>query len=105
MLKNIGDLGGLGDQGGGADGDEWEDLAGTGDGSLDLGSAKVRAELMGLVGEGGLGSSSNVDRIRDDQTTDYLIQWFKQESGNPGFTANYGQLKPEEQQVLQELVK
>lgn len=90
---------------GDADGDDWEDLANTGDGSLDLGSAKVRAELMGLVGEGGLGSSSNVDRIRDDQTADYLVEWFKQEASTQEFTNSYGQLKPEEQQVLQELVK
>ncbi|KAK5939409.1 hypothetical protein PMZ80_008713 [Knufia obscura] len=89
---------------GDADGDEWEDLAGTGDGSLDLGSAKVRNELMGLVGEG-FGSGNNVDRIRDDQSVDYLVNWFKEEGGKHEFSDMFAQLKPEEQKVLQDLVK
>ncbi|KAK5085430.1 hypothetical protein LTR05_004715 [Lithohypha guttulata] len=91
---------------GDADGDDWEDLATTGDGSLDLGSAKVRSELMGLAGEGGgLGSSSNVDRIRDDQSVEYLIGWFKEEAGKQGFSDMFAQLKAEEQKVLQDLVR
>ena len=87
------------------DGDDWEDLAGTGDGSLDLGSAKVRGELMGLVGEGGFGSSSNVDRIRDDLSAEYLVGWFKEEAGRQGFSDMFAQLKPEEQKALQDLVQ
>lgn len=89
---------------GDADGDDWEDLATTGDGSLDLGSAQVRNELMGLVGENGFGSSSNVDRIRDDQSAEYLVNWFKEEAQQPNFDTMYAQLTSEEQKVLQELV-
>jgi len=89
---------------GDAEGDDWEDLATTGDGSLDLSSAKVRNELMGLVGDG-FGSSNNVDRIRDDESVEYLINWFKEEAGKQGFSDMFAQLKPEEQKVLQDLVK
>lgn len=90
---------------GDANGDEWEDLATTGDGSLDLGSAQVRNELMGLVGENGFGSSNNVDRIRDDESADYLVNWFKGEAQHSSFNDIYAQLKPEEQKDLQDLVK
>lgn len=83
--------------------DEWEDLATTGDGSLDLGSAKVRDELMGLVGDGS--GSAFGERIRDDQTTEYLIGWFKEQGSKEGFGELFAQLKPDEQKVLHDLVK
>lgn len=85
-----------------ANGDgDWEDLAGTGDGSLDLSDRKVREQLMALGGETG----SISERVRDDQQADYLIAWFKEEAGRDGFAEMFASLKPEEQQVLHDLVK
>lgn len=56
---------------------------------------------MALGGETG----SISERVRDDQQADYLIAWFKEEAGRDGFAEMFALLKPEEQQVLHDLVK
>jgi len=82
--------------------DEWEDLGTTGDGSLDLGSTKVRDMLMGLTNDSNVTGTG--ERTGDDQTTDYLIDWFKEQGSKDSFSELFAQLKPEEQQDLQRLV-
>jgi hypothetical protein len=87
------------------DADEWEDV-GTG-GAIDLASASVRGDLMALVGEdaGGDGAASPTgSRARDEETADYLLQWFKSEAEKEGFANLFDQLSEEEKNKLRELV-
>jgi hypothetical protein len=86
------------------DADEWEDV-GSG-GAIDLASASVRGDLMVLVGEaGGDGAASPTgSRARDEETADYLLQWFKGEAEKEGFVALYDQLTEDEKAKLRELV-
>lgn len=91
----------------GDDGDEWEDV-GTG-GAIDLASATVRGDLMALVGEGrfgadGAGASPTGSRARDEETAEYLLQWFKGEADKEGFAGLFEQLTDEEKVKLQQLV-
>ena len=81
------------------DGDEWEDVATTG--PLDLSSEAVRNDLMALAGEW---YSPTGSRARDDETADYLTQWFKQEAQEPGFQEMFAALTEEEQGKLRALV-
>ncbi|OAP57366.1 hypothetical protein AYL99_08104 [Fonsecaea erecta] len=91
------------------DADEWEDVGSAG--ALDLASASVRNDLMALVGgtTGGDGADDDVlshtgSRARDEETADYLLQWFKNEAGRDGFAALFEQLTEEEKGKLRELV-
>lgn len=82
---------------------EWEDDVG--DGSLDLGSEKVKNELMGLVGEGETGISPTGSRMRDDETADYLDKWFRAEGGTSDFAEGFSRLSESEQKTLRDLVQ
>ncbi|EXJ74964.1 uncharacterized protein A1O5_01660 [Cladophialophora psammophila CBS 110553] len=92
------------------DADEWEDVGSAG--ALDLASASVRNELMSLIGGGASGGDAAGDeglsptgsRARDEETAEYLLQWFKNEAGRDGFAALFEQLTEEEQGKLRELV-
>ncbi|KAJ4522930.1 hypothetical protein HRR83_001437 [Exophiala dermatitidis] len=88
------------------DADEWEDV-GTG-GAIDLASATIRGDLMALVGEGGFGAdgagaSPTGSRARDEETADYLLQWFKAEAEKEDFASLFAQLTDEEKAKLQQL--
>ncbi|EXJ94464.1 hypothetical protein A1O1_02860 [Capronia coronata CBS 617.96] len=88
------------------DADEWEDVGTAG--AIDLASATVRGDLMALVGEGGFGAdgaaSPTGSRARDEETAEYLLQWFKTEAEKEDFAALFGQLSDEEKGKLQQLV-
>jgi len=96
------------------DADEWEDVGTAG--AIDLASASVRNDLMALVGEGpnahsgliGLGADGAVSptgsRARDEETAEYLQQWFKGEAEKEGFAVLFEQLNDEEKGRLRELV-
>ncbi len=86
------------------DADEWEDV-GSG-GALDLASAGVRTELMGLADEFGddAPASPTGSRARDEETAEYLLNWFKGEAGREGFAQMFEMLSEEEKGRLRELV-
>lgn len=89
------------------DADDWEDVGTAG--AIDLASESVRNDLMGLVGEGPLAqldraASPTGSRVRDEETAEYLLQWFKNEAGREGFPALFEQLSEEEKGRLRELV-
>lgn len=91
------------------DADDWEDV-GSG-GALDLASTKARNDLMSLAAEygdgagaDGAGPSPTGSRARDEETADYLFNWFKDEAGKEGFVALFEGLSEEEKGRLRELV-
>lgn len=96
---------------------EDEDLAPGTDGSLDLSSPEVRRQLMGFAGENvdseieSGGGNANGDgagnryRPRDDEAADYLVNWFRTESSQPGFEGMFQLLSHEEKEILRELVR
>lgn len=92
------------------DADEWEDV-GAG-GAIDLASASVRSDLMALVGErqpgngsfDGAAESPTGSRVRDEETAEYLLHWFKSEAAKDGFAPLFEQLSDEEKARLRELV-
>ncbi|KIX04304.1 uncharacterized protein Z518_05171 [Rhinocladiella mackenziei CBS 650.93] len=89
------------------DAGDWEDVQ-TG-GAIDLASASVRDDLMALAGEGGVGGdgaglSPTGSRARDEETAEYLLQWFKGEAEKEGFASLFDQLSEEEKGRLRELV-
>lgn len=87
------------------DADEWEDVGTAG--AIDLASASVRSDLMALVGEDGRddgAASPTGSRARDEETAEYLLQWFKGEAQKDGFAALFEQLNDEEKGKLRELV-
>ncbi|OAL33805.1 hypothetical protein AYO20_06981 [Fonsecaea nubica] len=89
------------------DADDWEDVGSAG--AIDLASASVRNELMALVGISGDGTddrdlSPTGSRARDEETVDYLLQWFKNEAGHDGFAALFELLNEDEKSKLRELV-
>lgn len=89
------------------DADDWEDVGTAG--AIDLASESVRNDLMGLVGEGPLAhldraASPTGSRVRDEETAEYLLQWFKNEAGREGFPVLFEQLTEEEKGRLRELV-
>lgn len=85
-----------GDSEGSDDGDEWEDIPGSG---LDLGTGMTKQQLMGLDGEGS--EAAQRTRERDSETADYLTGWFREISQTSGFPEMYSQLNEEEKAKLQ----
>jgi hypothetical protein len=79
---------------GGSDDGEWEDDPD----ALDLGSGSVKAELMAFAEE-----KPYAQRQRDDETQAYLIQFFREAAGKPGFQEVFGALTGEEQEKLRAL--
>ncbi|EXJ55544.1 hypothetical protein A1O7_08472 [Cladophialophora yegresii CBS 114405] len=89
------------------DADEWEDVGSAG--ALDLASAAVRTDLMSLAKEfgddGAAGRASPTgSRARDEETAEYLLNWFKGEAGKERFVGLFEQLSEEEKGKLRELV-
>ena len=78
----------------GADGGEWEDV-GT-PGVLDLASLVAKENLMG----DGQITPTGDRSVPDDETTLYLINWFREESTKPYFQHDYGQLSDDDRQRL-----
>ena len=76
-------------------------------GAIDLASASVRDDLMSLAkdyGDDGAGPSPTGSRARDEETAEYLLNWFKGEAGKEGFGAMFEMLSEEEKGKLRELV-
>ena len=69
------------DSEGSDDGDDWEDV---GSPALDLGLGMTKQDLMGFGGSGHMEGSHNL-RARDDETTEYLVQFFKEIGEKPEF--------------------
>ena len=88
------------------DADEWEDAGSAG--ALDLSSVNVRNDLMALAGEGGFGEgggpSPTGSRARDEETAEYLLNWFKGEAGRDGFVGLFEMLSEQEKEKLRDLV-
>ncbi|KAI1615101.1 armadillo-type protein [Exophiala viscosa] len=87
------------------DADDWEDVGTAG--AIDLASSSVRNDLMALVGEGGDrdgAASPTGSRARDEETAEYLLEWFKVEAQREGFAGQFEQLNDEEKGKLRELV-
>ena len=78
----------------GADGGDWEDV-GT-PGVLDLASLVAKENLMG----DGQTTPTGDRSAPDDETTVYLIDWFREESTKPYFQHDYGQLSEDDRQRL-----
>ena len=49
-------------------------------------------------------NSPTGSRARDEETAEYLSNWFRQEAGKPGFQGVFEQLNGEEQEKLRSLV-
>ena len=96
-FDNLGTAGGLEESVGDADGEdnEWEDEPA----AIDLSSKEVREELMAW----GAGSPT-ASRARDEDTAEYLQQWFRQEGAKAGFQQMFNQLTQAEQEKLRTLV-
>ena len=78
------------------DSGEWEDEPE----AVDLGSAAVKEELMKFGEE----NSPTGSRARDEETAEYLSNWFRHEAGKPGFQSVFEQLNGEGQAKLRSLV-
>lgn len=78
--------------------DDWEDDLGQ---TLDLGLGATKEGLMGWS-TGGSESVFGVRR-RDDETQDYLANFFRHASTQPGFQELYASLSPDEQSKLHSL--
>ncbi|KKY14345.1 putative importin beta-5 [Phaeomoniella chlamydospora] len=63
------------------DGDYWEDVGPSS--TLDLGMGVTKQDLMGWGGSGQMDGSAI--RVRDDETTEYLVRFFKSIGGNEHF--------------------
>ncbi|KAJ9613033.1 hypothetical protein H2200_002974 [Cladophialophora chaetospira] len=92
---------------GAEDADEWEDVGNAG--AIDLASASARNDLMALADEFGDGgadgrASPTGSRARDEETAEYLLNWFKGEAGKEGFGEMFEALSEEEKGRLRELV-
>lgn len=85
------------DSEGSEDGDEWEDVnAGS---TLDLGLGMTKQELMAYDRED---SPSNSKQI-DDETSEYLMGWFREQAQKPEFGDIFAALSTEEKDRLQKL--
>ncbi|PYH90271.1 importin beta-5 subunit [Aspergillus ellipticus CBS 707.79] len=80
------------------DDDEWEDLPSN---TLDLNLGVTKQELMAF-GEGGSESVFGV-RKRDDETQNFLSNFFRDAAAKPGFQGLYEALTPAEQEKLHSL--
>ncbi len=85
------------DSEGSEDGDEWEDVGIGSSGVLDLGLGMTKQELMAYDEEG----SPTNSRQRDDETSDYLMGWFREQAQKPEFGEMFVALNAEEKDKLQ----
>lgn len=81
------------------EGDGWEDVGtnGGGGGTLDLGLGLTKQQLMAYEEN----DSPTSSRQRDDETAEYLTNWFRAESQKPGFQEMYSLLSEQERAKLQ----
>jgi importin-9 len=86
------------DSEGSEDGDEWEDVGAGSIGALDLGLGMTKQELMAYDEQ----SPTNSRQI-DDETTDYLVGWFREQAHKPGFGEMFTALSAEEREKLRKL--
>jgi importin-9 len=77
----------------GGDDDEWED---DDNDFVDLGTGMSKSQLMAY----GDGDNVSLNRGRDDETQDYLLQFFRQQAQSPGFGEVFAQLTTGEQDKL-----
>jgi hypothetical protein len=68
--------------------------------AVDLASAAVKEELMKFGEE----PSPTGSRARDEETAEYLQNWFREQAANPAFQGMFVQLSGEEQEKLRSLV-
>jgi importin-9 len=87
------------DSEGSDDGDEWDDVGAGSTGALDLGLGMTKQELMTYDEE----DSPTNSRGRDDETSEYLMGWFREEAQKPGFGEMFAMLNDEEREKLQKL--
>ncbi len=85
------------DSEGSDDGDEWEDVGANGSGTLDLGMGLTKQQLMAYEDN----DSPTSSRQRDDETVEYLAQWFRAEAQKTSFQEVYNALNEEEKAKLQ----
>jgi hypothetical protein len=78
-----------------SDNGEWEDDPAD---FLDLGSGMTKAQLMALGAE-----DSAVDRARDDETQNALLNFFRSKATDADFGAVFAQLTPAEQEKLRNM--
>lgn len=81
------------------DGDEWEDVGAGSTAVLDLGLGMTKQELMAYDSE----KSPTPSRQRDDETSEYLMGWFREEAQKPGFGDMFAALSAEEKEKLHKL--
>ncbi|KAF3000255.1 hypothetical protein E8E13_007925 [Curvularia kusanoi] len=65
---------------------------------VDLGSGFTKEQLMAFAADDG----PNTGRQRDDETQEFLVEFFKRAAATPGFAEEFGQLTAEEQQRLRD---
>jgi importin-9 len=87
------------DSEGSEDGDEWEDVGAGSIGALDLGFGMTKQQLMTYDEE----DSPSNSRQRDDETSEYLMGWFREQAQKPEFGEMFAALSAEEQDKLQKL--
>ncbi len=87
------------DSEGSEDGDEWEDVGAGSTGALDLGLGMTKQELMAYDEE----ESPTNSRQRDDETSDFLTGWFREQAQKPEFGEMFAALNSEEREKLQKL--
>lgn len=78
-----------------SDNGEWEDDPAD---FLDLGSGMTKAQLMALGAE-----DNAVDRARDDETQNALLNFFRSKAADAEFGAVFAQLTPAEQEKLRNM--
>jgi importin-9 len=87
------------DSEGSEDGDDWEDVGAGSIGALDLGFGMTKQELMAYEEE----DSPSNSRQRDDETSEYLMGWFREQAQKPEFGEMFAALNAEEQDKLQKI--
>ena len=86
------------------DADDWEDVGAGGGGVLDLGAGVTKQDLMGWAGSGQMEGSQTL-RARDDETTEYLVQFFNGVGGEERFVRAYeGSFTEEERAKLRDAI-
>lgn len=79
----------------GSDDGSWEDEPNP---FVDLGSGFTKEQLMAYAADDG----PSTGRQRDDETQEFLVDFFKRAATTPGFAEEFGQLTAEEQQRLRD---
>ncbi len=65
---------------------------------VDLGSGFTKEQLMAYAADDG----PNTGRQRDNETQEFLVDFFKCAAATPGFAEEFGQLTSDEQQRLRD---